>query len=442
MESTSGPWRRFATFGRTRRIIMALAALAALAAFGVLIRGEVAVRSAARAARRAVADRRFADADAALGAWLRARPRSAEARYLKARVSLALGRPQEAVTELATARVLGHPVAPLDRLDAIIRASAGRYAEAEPVLKRILDRSEAPDPEVAESLARVYLKTYRFPAAAAVIDRWIRAAPGDAKPYLWRTEVNRRLVKDSGAEIRDYRAALERDPGLDEARLGLARALRLAGRGEEAAPLYAAHVAQKPNDPAGHLGSGLVALDRGDDAAALPHLERALQIDPTNASALSARAAIAIRRGEDAAALAFLDQAVRIDPHDLEIRHRRGLCLTRLGRTREARADQEAAARLREDGRRLSQLQQALLANPEDPKLQVEVARWLIEHGHEEEGIHWARKLLGERPDDPAANRLMAEYHERGGNLGLANYFRLQAEAEAARRETAIVDER
>lgn len=415
--------------GRARRIVVAVGAALALVAVGVWLPGEIAARSAATAARREVAHRRFNKAEATLGRWLRARPRSAEAHYLTARIALARERPQEAITELAAARALGHPAEPLDRIDAIIRANAGRHAEAEPVLRRVLRESEAPDPEAAEALARVYLETYRFQDAAVVIDRWIRDAPGDAKPYLWRTEVNTRLKKDSNVQIQDYRAALERDATLDRARLGLADELRLAGRHSEAAPVYDSYIARKPDDPAAHLGAGLVALDRGDDTAAIPHLDRTLELDPANSAALSARAAIGVRRGEDTAALALLDRAVRVDPHDVEIRHRRGLCLARLGRHDEARAEQEVAARLREDAQRLSKLQQALVANPGDLGLQGEVARWMIEHGHEEEGIRWARKILGERPNDPEANRLMAEFHERGGNPGLANYYRLQVKA-------------
>ncbi len=429
METLPSRRPRVLPSGRGLRVVVAVAVTIALAAAGVLIRGEVAARSAARAARRALADRRFAEAEVALGRWLRARPRSAEAHYLKARVALGLGRPQEVVDGLARARALGYPAAHVDRLDAIVRAQAGRYAEAEPVLRRVLEGSRAPDPEASEALARVYLQTYQFRAAAAVIDRWIREAPDDAKPYLWRTEVNTRLKSDQSAQVRDYRAALERDPSLDRARLGLADELRLSGRGDEAGPVYASYIARKPGDPAGHLGAGLVALDRGDEAGAIPHLDRTLELDPADTAALSARAAIAGHQGEHAAALALLDRAVRIHPRDVEIRHRRGLCLARLGRHDEARVEQEVAARLREDDLRFDKLQKALIANPANPGLQGEVARWLIEHGHEEEGLRWARKILGERPNDPEANRLMAEYHERGGNPGLMNYYRLQAKA-------------
>ncbi|WZP00349.1 tetratricopeptide repeat protein [Isosphaeraceae bacterium EP7] len=427
METISNRCPRDFLSRRARWIVVAVGMVLALAAVGVWHLGEIPARTTARAARRAVADSQFDEADATLGRWLLMRPRSAEAYYLKARVALARKKPQEAVAGLAAARALGYPAAPLDRLDAIIRANAGRHAEAEPVLRRVLEESKAPDPEAAEALARVYLETYRFQDAAVVIDRWMRDAPDDAKPYLWRTEVNSRLKKDSIAQIRDYRAALDRDPTLDRARLGLAGELRLAGRHAEAASVYDSYIDRNPDEPAGHLGAGLVALDRGDDASAILHLDRTLELAPVNSAALSARAAIAVRRREDTAALDLLDRAVRITPHDVEIRHRRGLCLARLGRRDEARAEQVVAARLREDAQRLGKLQLALVTNPGDLGLQGEIAHWMIEHGHEEEGIRWARKILDERPNDLEANRMMVEYHERGGSPGLANYYRLQA---------------
>jgi tetratricopeptide (TPR) repeat protein len=416
---------------------MALGAVAvagAVAAAGVGLRDWLATRNVADSARREVAARRFARAEGPLRAWLRARPGHAEPHYLAAVVAVELGRPQEAIGELARARALGHPPEPIDRLDAILRARAGRSSEAEPVLRRLLDHSDAPDPEADEALARIYLEAYNLPAAARLLDRWARDAPDDPRPYLWRVEVDTRLDPDPAAQVRDYRAAIARDPTLDSARLGLADALRRAGRPDEAAAEYEAYLARKPDAPAGHLGAGLVALDRGDRNAAIRHLDRAVALAPGDAPTLSARAGIELTRGEAAAALSLLDRAVRADPFDAEVRHRRGLALARLGRADEARAEREQAARLRADERRLGEVQQALVRDPKSLDLQAEVARWMVEHGREPEGLRWARKVLGERPGHPAANRLMAEFHRRRGEAGLANYFRSRAvEATAPR---------
>jgi tetratricopeptide (TPR) repeat protein len=411
----------------SRRVAGLAAGAMALVAALVPLRGWLAIRGAAASARRELAARRFAEAEGPLRRWLDARPRESEPHYLVAVVAVGLGRPQEAINELARARALGHPPGPIDRLDAILRARAGRGSEAEPVLRRLLDRSDAHDPEAAEALARIYLEDYNFPAAARALDRWVRDAPDDPRPHLGRVEVDTRLGHDASAPLRDYRAALARDPGLAPARLGLAEALRRAGRPDEAAAEYAAYLALRPDDGAGHLGAGLIALDRGDPGAAAVHLDRAIALTPESAPALSARAGIALLEGEDAAALAMLDRAVRADPFDVEARHRRGLALARLGRPAEARDEGERVARLRDDARRLGEIQQALVRDPKSPDLQAEVARWMIDHGHDEEGLRWARKALRDRPDHPASNRLMVEHHDRRGEPGLANYYRTRS---------------
>jgi hypothetical protein len=51
----------------------------------------------------------------------------------------------------------------------------------------------------------------------------------------------------------------------------------------------------------------------------------------------------------------------------------------------------------------------------------------MLEHGHDEEGLRWARMILRDHPGHPETNRLMAAYYERRGNPGLANFYRLQA---------------
>ena len=73
------------------------------------------------------------------------------------------------------------------------------------------------------------LGTYRLGEARLVIDRWMRDAPADARPYLWLTQFDRRIEVDNpGSWEHHYREALQRDPGLDTARLGLAETLDIS----------------------------------------------------------------------------------------------------------------------------------------------------------------------------------------------------------------------
>ena len=81
---------------------------------------------------------------------------------------------------------------------------------------------------VAKELARIYLSTFRLPRAARAIERWRTLAPEDPRPYMWRNEIASRSDVGHAILILNDRAALDRDPNLDEARLGLARELSKA----------------------------------------------------------------------------------------------------------------------------------------------------------------------------------------------------------------------
>lgn len=380
-------------------------------------------------ARRAVAAGRYGEGRALLERWLKREPDSPEAHYLKARVGLGTDRPGEVADGLKRARALGHPGSELDLLLAVIDAKKGRHGEAEPVLARAFAGARGPDPLVDEALAKVYIETFQFARAEPVLDRWSREDPGNAKPYLWRVEIDRRKADDPGAVVRDYREAVKRAPNLAEARLGLADELRLAHRCAEAGPEYDAYLARKPDDPAGRLGAGRNALELGDEAAAVRHLARVLELDPGHAGAHRELAEIDLRRGENARALAHLDRAAGAEPNDVRVRYSRALALSRLGRSEAAEAERALVARLREDEVQIDRLRRRLVTSPHDAALQCQAARWMFQHGHADEGVRWAEKALRDRPGDPEVSRLLADHYRRSGNPGLANFYRLYSPA-------------
>ncbi len=398
-----------------------------LIATGTAVHRELSARNRARVVRESVASGRFAEAQGELDRWLRERPGDPEARFLQARIALGRDRPAEADDALREARTLGHPEAEVDRLRALLLVRVGRLAEAEPALRRAWEAAKAPDPEVDRALARVFLETYRLSAAAQAIGRWMRDAPDDPRPYLWRVEISKRSGGEPGPLIRDFREALKRDPDLEEARLGLAEALLnerdLAG----AAEAFQAVLARRPDHVAAHIGLGRVASGRGDGEEAIRHLDRALALAPGDVQGLAERASVDLDRGDLASAMTRLDRAARLDPNDLTLRYRRSLVLTRLGRHDEARAEREAVMRLREADARLQEIRADLIRSPQDVRLQGQAARWLIEQGHDEEGVRWAGQVLRHHPGDPDMSELMANYHGRRGEAGLANFYRATA---------------
>ena len=414
---------------------MRLATILAVLALPVLIAarlGRRVERPEEREAHRWFREGRYDRAEEALGRWLSASPGSVEAHLLKGRVAVARNRLAEAAGELKLAISLGGKPDDLLLLRALIAAKAGRHIEAEPALRRAFDEAREPDRQVDEALGRVYLETYDLKRAASVLDRWADDFPDDARPHLWRAEIHGRDGNESARVLDDYREALRRDPSLAIARLGLAQALRKAHRNAEAAVAYEDYLALRPDDAAAHLGAGQNLGETGDEPAARRHLLRAIELDDKNAAALTELAQLCSRRGDWAGALAHLDRAIALDPYEVGVRHQRSMALARLGRSGEARAEQALASRLRDDLKTLGEARSRLVATPNDRSSQLEVARWMFAHGHDQEGARWAEKILAERPRDPDASRMLADYHDRRGEKGLANRYRLDASTGSA----------
>jgi Flp pilus assembly protein TadD len=414
--------------GRRTRIVMALTGVAVCGVVSLRLKTGARVR-AAREVMQAVAAGQFEKAGLTLSSWLRADPSSSEAHLLKGRVAVASGELNLAADELKQALELGHPRDELAVLQALIAAKLGRHAEAEPALRRAFEQQRTPDRQVDEALAKIYLETYDLTRSAAVLDVWVRDFPGDAKPYLWWAEIHGRAADEQSLVENDYREALRRDPALARAHLGLADELRKTHRTAEAATEYDASLALEPQSAMAHLGAGRNLLELGDVEAATQHFHQVIEFDPKNAEPYKELAGSAVRRGELAASLALFDRAVALDPYDVAVRHGRGLALARLGRTDEARAERAAAVRLRADLDRLNATRAQLIRSPHDLKNQIVVARWMFEHAHDEEGARWAQKILAERPDDPEASSLLAGYHQRRGETGLANFYRMRSSA-------------
>jgi predicted Zn-dependent protease len=306
-----------------------------------------------------------------------------------------------------------------------------RYQEAEPVLAKLVKSDSRPDPEVDEALAKCYLETFQLIAADQVIDRWINDAPQDARARYWKGEIGRKTSDDPSVVIQHYEAALRLDPECDPARLALAELYLQSHRLDDAEREYARYESSHPEDPSTHIGLGQVAEERADVESAVRHFNRAATIAPRDTRPLLELAKIEIQQNRLQAALGYLDRALALDFQEPAIHYHRSLVLARLGRTVESEKEREESARLREEKEQLAKLLRSLLNAPRETALQLDAARWLFDHGHPEEGLRWAQKILSEYPSHPEASALLADHYEKQGNRGLANYYRLQAGAVA-----------
>jgi Tfp pilus assembly protein PilF len=415
----------------TRRTTLRLAVLAILCAGAA---GVVSVAGAwvreyrwARSVRQSFTARKFEQSRALLRSWLVARPLSGEAHYYEAWLALKDDRPSDAFNAIQQAKKLGFDEELLQCLTAILQSRVGRFSEAEPILQQAFDRGSEPRPEVARELARIYLQTFRLNQAAKAIERWKALAPTDPRPHMWSNEIASRSNTEPEILIGNYRAALELDPSLDKARLGLAEQLTRARRFAEAESAYRFYLERKPNDAGALVALGRNTFQAGDLESARRQFEAALALDPRQADALKELAHSDLGLGLKAKACERYRLLTEISPYDYEIRYAYSQALRLLGDNARAKEHSDRAARLRVEHQRISALQKNLLTNPDNSAARFEVAKWMLENGHDQEGLNWTKEILRAEPNHNPTHRLLVEYYQKHGEHGLANYYRSRA---------------
>ncbi|MHB1556333.1 MAG: tetratricopeptide repeat protein [Isosphaeraceae bacterium] len=412
---------------RAGRVVGAIAAVLIAAALGYLGVTQYRTARLASEVRTLFAERRYDEARRPLDRWIRDSPRSGEARYYRGWLALHDQDPRQAVESVEQAQRLGFDRSTLEVLVGIYQARAGRINLAEPILRAAFDRDSEPRDLVAGELARIYLSTYRFPYAGPAIERYRELVPSDPQPYMWSNEINTRSGATPALLIRNYRAALERDPDLDRARLGLAEQLSKDRRFDEAEQEYRTYLKRNPKDVSALVGLGRNAFQSGDIAGATREFEAALAIDPDQHDALKELAQLDLRFGRFDQARRRLERLSQLDPYDHEISYSYAQALRLSGHAEKARIETARAARLRKEHEQIVQLRFNIVKDPNDVPARYQVARWMFEHGHADEGLKWAREILRADPHHAGIHRVLAEYYAAHGDPGLANYHRSMA---------------
>jgi tetratricopeptide (TPR) repeat protein len=371
--------------------------------------------------------RRHDQAREPLRRWLSERPGSAEAYYYKAWLALAFDQPVEAIEAIQQAQKFGFDPDRIARLVAICQSRAGRINDAAPILERAFRQESEPRLEVAKEMAKIFLKRYRLVQAAEAIERSRLLAPDDPQPYLWSNEIELRGSADPAILIRNYRAALERGLNLDKARLALADQLSKDHRFDDADKEYRTFLARNPKDAAALVGFGRNFFQRGDLNTATDYFEAALEVDPRQPDALKELGQLDLQNGQIQKACDRLKLVTEIQPYAYDARYSFAQALRLAGDESRSRIETAKAARLREEQDHILKLRTSLRGNPNNPAVRFEVAKWMIENGHVQEGLDWAAEVLRAEPRHESTHLLLANYYQKEGNPGQANYHRLMA---------------
>lgn len=414
-------------FATRRRALAVLCALAALSAGGWYAQREFRANAARAAGGRALAAYDF---PAARGHFERAtelRPSDRTAWLLAAQAARRDGDYPAAREHLVRAeRLAGGPTAEGKLEDALRLAQQGEIGRDIRYLITLAD-SGGPDTElILEALTAGSEHAYHFDKAGFWSQQLLARFPKNPVGRLIRARLDDTLGKRDSSEAR-ARELLAEFPDNYRARVLLAGLLFRAQKFAEAAVEYEALCAARHNEPLPVLG-----LARCRDRAGKPDEARALLADltarfPDYSEGLLESARFALKEDRAADAEAPLRRAVALAPNDHEVRYNLGLCLERLNRADEARAEFAEFKRIEGDMEKLDELRNAIVARPGDPAPRREAAAVCLRNGQPDEALRWLRGALEIAPTDKLTHGALSDFYTTQGAADRAAFHRERA---------------
>lgn len=287
-----------------------------------------------------------------------------------------------------------------DRERGLAAARAGDFATAEPPLRRA--RETRPDDlDLIRALAAGYDRADRGDEAAAEYAHWADLRPDEAEPVVATFRMWERLrffdrAADAGVRLLRF-PALDRDlyPHV-------VAVFMLVGRVGEAAEAARAGLAVAPENPRlrHQLAEALHA--QGQNGEARDVLERLTREVPDFADGWALRGTVAADTGDPTGAIPLLERALVLEPSNLGARYTLGLALRRCGREDDARRE---LARF-EKVRLANDLADLSVGNPERVDLALRAAAALFDAGLDRDGHAFVRRVLARDATNAEAIRL------------------------------------
>ena len=368
-------------------------------------------------------NRDFASAKSGIDALLDSNPNSPIAHYLLARYELASDKPERAIKEIDTASNLGYSSSAVNVLRGLVLARGGKYDEAEQLLLPALATLQKPPPEVAEGLALIYLSRFDLKKASQMIEFWKSLAPLDDRPYLFRNEIDHRTGAERAVILQNYQNALLRNPENQKARLEVAKLYFDDQNFDQAKKKFTEYLEREPENLEAMIGLGQIASANGDSGTAESMFTEVLRTNSKNVTALTEIAEIEVQKGLLEQAADHLKKASEESPFDWSILYKYSQTLKLLGKPELAKKLSDKSLKLKSDQAKVEELRKAIVQKPDDINLRVEAAQWLINHGHEKEGLEWAELILKGNPRHIGMCQFLKEYYHKKQNFGLSNYY-------------------
>jgi tetratricopeptide (TPR) repeat protein len=136
--------------------------------------------------------------------------------------------------------------------------------------------------------------------------------------------------------IVQFRAALERDPGYEEAHINLGNIYMAKGLKDEAMGHYFKASKINPYNAVAYYNLGVLNVDKGNLDKAAEHFRAALKIRPDHVMAHNNLGSIHFERGEIDKAIKYYSSAIELDPGRPDTHFNLGLAYIRKGRVEDA----------------------------------------------------------------------------------------------------------
>jgi predicted TPR repeat methyltransferase/thioredoxin-like negative regulator of GroEL len=217
----------------------------------------------------------------------------------------------------------------------------GEVAEARPLLSAML-AAAPPSPELWELEARVLLREGRVDAALTLLDRAIAEWPDSVELRLCRAGA-RTQANDLPGAARDAAEAVIADPAEPRAKALLGVVLLELGHVADALPCLRSAVAAWPEDVSARVALARACELHGDLAASRAVLREGVAALPSAAQLWTAAVLLEVRQGDFAAAADLAREARRLGAADACVLGLLGHALSCLGCPEEA-AEAYAAA--------------------------------------------------------------------------------------------------
>jgi tetratricopeptide (TPR) repeat protein len=299
-----------------------------------------------------------------------------------------LGRSQEAAEILEQALALGSSLPEVAQLLGVAYLSLNQPDRAVPALERAA--SLAPDNwEIPYRLGLARNRQGQAKAAIAAFEQAIALAPEEPMPYLHLARTSEQLglrqmaleaqrrfaeLKPLQEEIERYRQAVAANPDHPAAHNGLALALALAGRLQEARAQLEQALALDSQYAQTHANLASVLQRLGEISSAIEHYRRAIQLDPNLAEAHYGLGMALYAVGRSTEALQALERALALRPDYVMAHINRGVLLDEENRLEEAIAHfRRAVALAPDDARAANNLVIALARAGQVEKAQEEL---------------------------------------------------------------------